>query len=317
LRELGDALADQGKFEEAEALLRRGLNMLHSSQHSVTEDKSHLVPTLARLVSVLFAQRKTEEGEKLYREAVKAEKTRRRLLIIQTRHDNSLKKVHGGPAYKAMHVFYGTDRDVDTSGIYTVAGGRTQPKVHRFTDERGRELKLGRATVTIPKSHRFGALELPFSFSIPFTSVQISAAPFGHLHFTLPELEIQDLASFRNSVASINSASNPKEALIFVHGYNMDLDNALFRAAQLAFDLKHDGFTAAYSWPSNGDYLFSRESARQAVTYFKEFIDAILTNTSVRGVKIIAHSMGNQLIIEALHELSAKEPLSNPPNMAH
>ena len=58
-------------------------------------------------------------------------------------------------------------------------------------------------------------------------------------------------------------------ALVFVHGFNTTFDNALFRTAQIAYDLKFDGAPFVYSWPSQGqvgfqDYSYDRESTGQA-----------------------------------------------------
>ncbi len=37
-----------------------------------------------------------------------------------------------------------------------------------------------------------------------------------------------------------------------MHGYNTSFDNALYRTAQIAYDLDFDGATFLYSWPSGG-----------------------------------------------------------------
>ena len=45
------------------------------------------------------------------------------------------------------------------------------------------------------------------------------------------------------------------QLLVFVHGYNVDFDNAVRRAGQLAYDLNFDGPTFLFSWPSRQRYF--------------------------------------------------------------
>ena len=83
-----------------------------------------------------------------------------------------------------------------------------------------------------------------------------------------------------------NSVRYRGQALIFVHGFNVSFDNALFRAAQIAYDLNFDGPGVSFSWPSRGQagtlgsilairhYPYDRESADETVQYFVDFIKA-------------------------------------------
>ncbi len=61
-------------------------------------------------------------------------------------------------------------------------------------------------------------------------------------------------------------------AVVFIHGYNTSFDFAIYRTAQVAYDLKFDGAAFAYSWPSGGglaSYTYDRESSGQAEPYLK------------------------------------------------
>ena len=62
-----------------------------------------------------------------------------------------------------------------------------------------------------------------------------------------------------------NSRTFKDHALVFVHGYDTSFDNALYRTAQIAYDLRFDGAPFLYSWPSGGavvSYPYDRESQR-------------------------------------------------------
>ena len=43
--------------------------------------------------------------------------------------------------------------------------------------------------------------------------------------------------------------------LVFVHGYNVDFENALKRIARFAFDLDFSGTCLLFSWPSKAKLL--------------------------------------------------------------
>ncbi len=100
-------------------------------------------------------------------------------------------------------------------------------------------------------------------------------------------------------------------AFIFVHGYNTSFDYALYRTAQIAYDLKFDGAPFAYSWPSGGglaSYTYDRESSGQAEPYLKQFIELVIKQTGAKSVSVIAHSMGNQPTLQVLKDLKASKP---------
>jgi esterase/lipase superfamily enzyme len=87
----------------------------------------------------------------------------------------------------------------------------------------------------------------------------------------------------------------------------------LFRAAQIAYDLKFDGPVFVYSWPSAGSvssYTYDRESASQAEPYFRKFLETIARDTGAGKIHLVAHSMGNQLLINALAEIKTADSTS-------
>ncbi|MBO0742640.1 MAG: hypothetical protein J2P51_14590, partial [Hyphomicrobiaceae bacterium] len=65
-------------------------------------------------------------------------------------------------AWDIVPVFYGTDRQ------------RTEePKHISYGAERARRLELGRALVTVPKTHQVPNIERPFAVRIPFTNISL------------------------------------------------------------------------------------------------------------------------------------------------
>ena len=105
---------------------------------------------------------------------------------------------------------------------------------------------------------------------------------------------------------------HPGRALVYIHGFNTDFDNALARAAQLAYDLEFEGPVFLFSWPSKGgdtwwqyikgifNYRIDRTNAENARVHFAKFLEQIVLPLKPPKLEIIAHSMGNKLLLEVL-----------------
>ena len=205
--------------------------------------------------------------------------------------------------WDVVPVFYGTDR---------VA----KPEADRITyvADRARRLELGRALVTVPKVHQVPNIERPFAIRIPYLQITLyEQAEDPRLHFTIKELEAlsreEFLALARERVAGARAFK--EQAVVFVHGYNTAFDYALYRTAQMAYDLKYDGAAFLYSWPSGGgvaSYGYDRESATQSEPYLKDFLSLVLRETGAKSVSVIAHSMGNLPLLNVLRELGPALP---------
>jgi esterase/lipase superfamily enzyme len=205
--------------------------------------------------------------------------------------------------WDVVPVFYGTDR-----------ARQDQPKRLLYTSERARRLELGHALVTVPKAHQVPNIERPFAIRIPYFQVTLyEGAEDPKNHFTIKELSVltrdQFLAKARERVSG--SRSFKDQAVVFVHGYNNSFDYALYRTAQMAYDLKFDGAAFLYSWPSLGDfsgYGYDRESSVQAEPYLRQYLELVLRETGAKGVSVIAHSMGNVPLLQVLRDLGPNLP---------
>jgi esterase/lipase superfamily enzyme len=205
--------------------------------------------------------------------------------------------------WDVVPVFYGTDR------VH-----KDEPKRIVYTHDRAGRLELGRALVTVPKTHQVPNIERPFAIRVPFINVTIyEQAEDPKRHFTIRELKAltreEFIALARERVGGASSYKD--QAVVFVHGYNTTFDYALFRSAQMAYDLKFDGASFLYSWPSGGgftDYGYDRDSSDGAVPYLREYIELVLKDTGAKSVSVIAHSMGNMALLRVLHELGPSLP---------
>jgi esterase/lipase superfamily enzyme len=207
------------------------------------------------------------------------------------------------PDWDVVPVFFGTDRK-----------RQDQAKRIGFGTDRGRRLEVGRALVTVPKAHQVPNVERPWAIKIPYTSIVLYQQDEDpKRHFTIQEIKALSkeelLALIRERLRA--SRSFQDQALVFIHGYNNGFDYALFRTAQIAYDLKYDGAPFLYSWPSGAGiagYPYDRESAQQAEPYLQQFLLMVLKETGAKNVSIIAHSMGNQLLLQVLRNLDRNSP---------
>jgi len=102
---------------------------------------------------------------------------------------------------------------------------------------------------------------------------------------------------------------NPSTALVFVHGFNTSFEDAVYRNAQILWDMQYHGLSILYSWSSKGggasDYGFDRESALVARDNFIRLITKLQNELGIERINVIAHSMGNMLVVDALKSNAA------------
>ncbi|MEQ1716850.1 MAG: alpha/beta hydrolase [Hyphomicrobium sp.] len=205
--------------------------------------------------------------------------------------------------FDVVPVFFGTDRAVE-------------PDVKRlkYGADRGHKLELGRALVSVPTAHKVPNIERPWVIEIPSFKVKIyEEAEDTAKHFTLQEISAltkeQMLALVKERLAKSNDFKD--HAIVFVHGFNTSFDYALYRTAQIAYDLKFDGVPFVYSWPSGAkvaSYTYDRGSAEQAEPHLAEFLDFVVKESGAKSISLIAHSMGNELLLRVLERMRPAPP---------
>ena len=207
-----------------------------------------------------------------------------------------------------VDVFYGTDRKL--------APAPTSERI-AYGADRANALALGHAFVTVPKAQRAkGTISRPSLLDIYLRGIPAEGDPAQH--FTIPRngikvyaSEDEFLAAAKQHIATAGDFKN--HAFIYIHGYAVTFESALYRAAQISYDLSPDGrpFGTAFlfSWPSAGkadpfSYNYDQESADAAATHLREYIKLVSDKTGVENVHIIAHSMGNRVLIRALEQVA-------------
>jgi len=202
-----------------------------------------------------------------------------------------------------VRVFFGTDRRPITLSEASFAN---EPAA-----DAGR-LSLGWCEVSIPRLvHRTGAIERPTYWTLNTTDWFEN--PDRHFVIQVRKLASED--EFRTSLRHAVDLGSEKQILLFIHGYNTSFDDAVYRSAQLAVDLKFLGATVLYSWPSNAAmlrYAADRDHSLSTLPAFKRFVRDLSQNSGARTIHVIAHSMGNNALVHGLAELAREE--TNPPH---
>lgn len=163
--------------------------------------------------------------------------------------------------------------------------------------ERSNKVHYNRVDVGIPQKHVKGIVEIN------------SYKPTHDKYFAAVALQKYDNKEQFKQQLNAALAKKPKEKreiFLFIHGYNNNFADGTFRTAQFAYDYSLNVVAVHYSWPSAGSiplYLYDRDSANFARDGLIELL-TVLSETNADQISVIAHSMGNFVIMEAFRSLA-------------
>lgn len=164
------------------------------------------------------------------------------------------------------------------------------------TTERAGALSFAQYDVTIPPDHKPGELELS------------DADPDPARVFTVADARgIPSLADFGSLVRSKTGPSGKPidSTVIYVHGFNTSVESAVYRRAQIAHDYGLVGPQVTFSWPSiqkPAGYVHDKDSILIARDHLEELLVELTRDDE--KIFIFGHSMGTQLVVETLRQLS-------------
>jgi esterase/lipase superfamily enzyme len=189
-----------------------------------------------------------------------------------------------------VRVLFATDRRVETR----------RPLAFGTEAADGNQISYGTCFVSVPRDHRMGELEGPSIWRLQFR-------PDPEHHVVVLSKELADQARFFDDVRHLAERSDERDALVFVHGFNVEFDDAARRTAQLAYDLGFKGPAITFSWPSQATLLGYNRDARN-VELSTDSLRMVLSDLSKKAnvrIHVIAHSMGNRALIGALSKLDS------------
>ena len=204
--------------------------------------------------------------------------------------------------YHVVEVFYGTNRKPFESAARV-----------SFTSNEDDKLSLGAALITVPVTHQVPQVERPWALRIPGTDIELTFETEDPArHFTIKSIETLPEDQFLSRVKDRlgQSQTFKGQALVFVHGFYNTFDDALYRTAQIVYDMQFDGAAFMYSWPSAGTldaYGTDLAKAKRAGTQLRAFLALVARKSGATRVTVIAHSLGNLPLMEALDETIAPD----------
>jgi esterase/lipase superfamily enzyme len=171
-----------------------------------------------------------------------------------------------------------------------------------------REMSSGTAVVRAPKAevvNRAGRLADAFGQLQKATGRQTNETDLSIHRLQATSSPADIAASVRDRLS--RAGRFPGQALLYVHGYNNSFDEAVKRAAMIAFDLDFDGATFVFTWPSlQRSWLYGadRKRARLAVPFLVEMLANIGRELPEVKLHIFAHSTGAEITLNALNYLA-------------
>lgn len=185
-------------------------------------------------------------------------------------------------------VFVGTTRLID-------------PETMRYGTQRSEVMQFARYDVSIPPDREAGEIKFTRKGGTPnprtdfLTSAEV-------LHTSGPDFR-DDIAK-----AALEGPRGGREVTIFIHGFNTNFSEGLYRIAQLSHDLELPGATVHYSWPSAANplgYVRDRDSALFARNGLEDLIREVAAAGADR-ILLVAHSLGGTLTMEAMRQIAIR-----------
>jgi esterase/lipase superfamily enzyme len=337
---VADYAAQAGRDEQAQGYFTRALKL---QEAALGPDHPDLVPTLTALATLNVKDKRYSDAETLLLRIVKIEQAafgerhenvlaslgKLRNLYLITKNTDGVARVdaqlkappaadrglprpgdiagknrryaQNSQGFATVRVFYGTNRapskDPTPAAYYGTARG---------------DLQYGYLDVTIPRIHQEAQLETQPRW-VEYTFAADQAAMRAQ-YVLLDKIVPLATPEFVRALHQQISDSRLKEVFVFVHGYNNTFEDAARRTAQMAYDLDFDGTPMLYSWPSQGSttaYAVDEAAVQISGRKMADFLETVVAQSGAQRIHLIAHSMGNRALIEALQTYLAKRAPEN------
>ena len=182
-----------------------------------------------------------------------------------------------------------------TQSVWAVAIGAQRPiAVHSVSAQKTVKLsRFVRHDVSIPPDRKVGQISWPAKRIDPQRDFYVS------------DLEqMDDIDAMLDQIAT--RLKPGQDIMVFVHGYNTNYAEAVYRNAQMAHDFEDDGVHVSIVWPSEASptgYLTDRDSTLIARDHLERLMLRFVQRFPSRVV-LVGHSMGAFLTMEALRQMS-------------
>ena len=302
LHPLAEIAFRQDRYQEAEAYYRR---IVAIDEQAFGEDHFNVAADLEPLMRLYRASGRKAQAEllaervaEIYLQPSLTDIARQRSAQAPPGSSPSVIELGDGDRnFSVVRVFYGTNRA--RTGSLRAA--------QFYGGDRG-ELAFGHVDVSIPKIHQYGELESPY-----WTFFGAEGTPTEHI-LILSMTPLKPDAFFAALSERMDTAWS-RDLFVFIHGYNVSFDKAARRVAQIAYDLNFGGTPVLYSWPSRdgtASYMADEASARISARRLRVFLEALVERSAANRIHLIAHSMGNRVLLDALEQIVLRRDQRQP-----
>ncbi|KAA3521771.1 alpha/beta hydrolase [Agrobacterium tumefaciens] len=163
-----------------------------------------------------------------------------------------------------------------------------------FTAVRATETSYQQFEISIPPNHKAGEIEWRQSKPDPRRS------------FAIVDQQPLDEDAFFKKVSS----ARDREIGLFIHGYNVSYQESIYRLAQMTADSGVQGTAVLFGWPSRSSvsaYGVDKEAATSSRDQLSALLVGLTASRKSGEVRVLAHSMGCWLLMEALRQLKLEK----------
>jgi esterase/lipase superfamily enzyme len=166
-----------------------------------------------------------------------------------------------------------------------------------FGDKLATGLSFASFQVSVPPDRLAGTVTFP-----PRTRAPDPGTDF----LTVSADRIADEAAFLGTVNAGLAGRPPgkREVFVFVHGFNTNFAEGLYRQAQMSKDFRSLGVSVNFAWPSAGRvtaYATDREAALVARDGLHDLL-RVLARSKADRIILLGHSMGTMVVMEAMRQ---------------
>lgn len=176
--------------------------------------------------------------------------------------------------------------------IYVATTRQRDGTDYGFNGFRTSELSYAQYNISIPPTHKVGEIEWP------------KGPPDQATDFVVTDAQIfKTPATFKSSLKSDAAAG---DVVVFIHGYNNNFAESLYRYAQISTDIGFNSTPVLYAWPTTEnsyEYLHDRDSALFARDGLQSLLEQIERSGTKRLI-LVAHSIGANLLMETLRQMA-------------
>lgn len=168
-----------------------------------------------------------------------------------------------------------------------------------FNGERALRLSYAQVNVSIPPDRVIGKIQWP-------------SRPPGNpaTDFVTESVGQFDRTGFSAAVRKQMAERGQRRVLLFIHGFNTLFQTAVYQLAQLSHDSGAPAVPVLFTWPSRGEimqYPYDRESTNVSRFALDDVLKTLADDPGVSEITILAHSMGNWLLLESLRRQAERD----------